>query len=182
MKGIKDSIKKYEGDIELIGGQTGSGLGAVFGDSFAGKAFSVIDEFFNGMLDTAKNVLTAIINDFKSGLSGEGGFVGRMANALFGWMKPAEHKSGGGGGFAAGGYTGQGGVNEVAGIVHRGEYVLPQEMVDQNTGTPKSLGNTYVINVSGTFATSAAERRKVADQIVAAINQNNKSRLEASWQ
>ncbi len=85
-------------------------------------------------------------------------------------------------GFATGGYTGQGAVDEIAGFVHRGEYVLPQEMVDQTTGTPKAMGNTYVINVNGTFATSAAERRRVADQIVQAINQNNKSRLEASWQ
>lgn len=85
-------------------------------------------------------------------------------------------------GYASGGYTGAGDKNEVAGVVHRGEYVLPQEMVDQTTGTPKSLGNTYNIYVEGVFATSAAERRKVADQIVTAINQNNKSRLEAAWQ
>lgn len=85
-------------------------------------------------------------------------------------------------GFATGGYTGQGGANEIAGVVHKGEYVLPQEMVDQTTGTPKSLGNTYNIYVEGVFATSQAERRRVADQIVQAINQNNKSRLEASWQ
>ena len=88
----------------------------------------------------------------------------------------------GGGGFASGGYTGQGNPNEIAGVVHKGEYVLPQEMVDQSTGTPKAMGNTYIINVEGVFATSATERRRVADQIVQAINQNNKSRLEASWQ
>lgn len=48
-----------------------------------------------------------------------------------------------GGGFATGGYTGQGGVNEPAGIVHKGEYVLPQRMVNQSTGLPKEgvLGN-----------------------------------------
>lgn len=86
-------------------------------------------------------------------------------------------------GYASGGYTGKGAADEVAGIVHRGEYVIPKEDVDQNTGTPKLGGNTYItVNLSGTFATSAAERRKVADQIVAAINQNNKSRLEAAWQ
>lgn len=106
------------------------------------------------------------------------GFVNLIKSALTGDWSDYQTSTG----YATGGYTGQGGVNEVAGIVHKGEYVLPQEMVDQNTGTPKSLGNTYVINVSGTFATSASERRRVADQIVAAINQNNKSRLEASWQ
>lgn len=85
-------------------------------------------------------------------------------------------------GFATGGYTGAGNPNEVAGVVHKGEYVLPQDMVDQTTGTPKALGSTYNIYVEGVFATSAQERRRVADQIVQAINQNNKSRLEASWQ
>ena len=34
-------------------------------------------------------------------------------------------------GFAAGGYTGRGGKFEPAGIVHRGEYVLPSEVVSQ---------------------------------------------------
>jgi lambda family phage tail tape measure protein len=32
-------------------------------------------------------------------------------------------------GFAEGGYTGHGGKYEPAGVVHRGEYVLPQEVV-----------------------------------------------------
>lgn len=47
---------------------------------------------------------------------------------------------GGGGlqGFATGGYTGYGGDNEIAGVVHKGEYVLQKEMVNQQTGTPKS--------------------------------------------
>lgn len=79
-------------------------------------------------------------------------------------------------GYATGGFTGRGGANDVAGIVHRGEYVIPAEAVDQNTGTPK-LGNTVVnINVSGTFATSAQERRKVAEQIAQALTQTNNAR------
>ena len=79
-------------------------------------------------------------------------------------------------GYASGGFTGRGGENEVAGIVHKGEYVLPQEMVDQSTGTPKLSGNV-TINISGTFATSDLERRKVAQQIVDALNQTNYARL-----
>ena len=35
-------------------------------------------------------------------------------------------------GFAYGGWTGSGGKYEPAGIVHRGEYVLPQEVVRQS--------------------------------------------------
>lgn len=41
-----------------------------------------------------------------------------------------------GGGFATGGYTGRGGMNDVAGLVHKGEYVLKQSEVDQTTGQP----------------------------------------------
>ena len=83
-------------------------------------------------------------------------------------------------GYASGGYTGYGSPDEIAGVVHKGEYVLPADLVDQTSGKPKMLGNTIInINVQGTFATSQAERRKVADQIVAALNQTKHSRLEA---
>lgn len=41
-------------------------------------------------------------------------------------------------GFAGGGYTGSGGKYEPAGIVHKGEYVIKKEMVDQNTGLPRA--------------------------------------------
>lgn len=39
-------------------------------------------------------------------------------------------------GFSEGGYTGAGGKYEPAGIVHRGEYVIPKKYVNQSTGTP----------------------------------------------
>jgi len=42
-----------------------------------------------------------------------------------------------GNGYASGGFTGVGSVDEIAGIVHKGEYVLPQSAVDQSTGMPK---------------------------------------------
>lgn len=41
--------------------------------------------------------------------------------------------------FATGGFTGRGGKYEMAGIVHKGEYVLPKELVNQTTGLPKSF-------------------------------------------
>lgn len=40
-------------------------------------------------------------------------------------------------GYSSGGYTGRGGMNEVAGVVHKGEYVIPKSGVDQATGMPK---------------------------------------------
>jgi hypothetical protein len=38
--------------------------------------------------------------------------------------------------FASGGYTGSGGKYEPAGVVHKGEFVVPKHMVNQSTGLP----------------------------------------------
>lgn len=51
-------------------------------------------------------------------------------------------------GFASGGFTGRGSSTDVAGVVHKGEYVLPKSAVDQTTGKPKSFGDT-IINITG---------------------------------
>lgn len=47
------------------------------------------------------------------------------------------------GNYYSGGYTGRGGKYEPAGVVHRGEYVIPKEQVNQRTGLPyaSALGN-----------------------------------------
>jgi TP901 family phage tail tape measure protein len=41
--------------------------------------------------------------------------------------------------YSSGGYTGPGGKYEVAGTVHKGEYVVPRELVNQSTGLPNFL-------------------------------------------
>ena len=72
-----------------------------------------------------------------------------------------------GAGWATGGYTGRGSANDVAGIVHKGEYVLPKPMVDQNTGKPKLMGGVTNINITVPMMTgSANERRKVARMLI----------------
>ena len=38
--------------------------------------------------------------------------------------------------FYTGGYTGRGGKYEPAGVVHKGEYVVPSQFVNQSTGLP----------------------------------------------
>jgi len=40
------------------------------------------------------------------------------------------------GNYASGGFTGRGGKYEPAGVVHRGEYVVPKSQVNQSTGLP----------------------------------------------
>jgi hypothetical protein len=50
---------------------------------------------------------------------------------------PFAAMAGGNSGRADGGYTGKGDKYESAGIVHKGEYVIPKKDVDQSTGMPK---------------------------------------------
>lgn len=66
------------------------------------------------------------------------------------------------GGFASGGYTGQGGTNEVAGVVHKGEYVLPKDQVDQFSGLPKNTGG-QIINKSVTIQQVIINNQEDAD-------------------
>jgi hypothetical protein len=47
--------------------------------------------------------------------------------------------------FADGGFTGVGGKYEPAGIVHKGEYVIPKEHVNQATGKPKVSAGSATI-------------------------------------
>lgn len=83
-------------------------------------------------------------------------------------------------GFAGGGYTGRGAVNEVAGVVHRGEYVVPASQVDQSTGEPKLSRNTFVLNFEGVLATSEQAKRDLANTLVKALQQTQQSRLQRS--
>ena len=74
------------------------------------------------------------------------------------------------GGYASGGYTGRGGANEVAGVVHRGEYVLPKTAVDQTTGMPKVQmsgggGSTVNVTFSGIFTGNEMEFRQLATKV-----------------
>lgn len=65
-----------------------------------------------------------------------------MANEFVKTVKSKQRATGGGGGagnyrmFASGGFTGQGAKYEPAGVVHRGEYVVPKHQVNQSTGLP----------------------------------------------
>lgn len=88
--------------------------------------------------------------------------------------------------FATGGFTGRGGKYDVAGLVDRGEYVIPKEGVNQSTGLPKaealealggggtqSSSTTYTIpiTISGAIVSSPQDQRKFAEVIGKKINE-----------
>lgn len=67
----------------------------------------------------------------------------------------------------------------MAGEAGQDEWVVPESKFASLMEEIQSRGGggSYTINVSGTFATSPDERRKVADQIVEAIEMNNRRRF-----
>ncbi|MFK3688885.1 hypothetical protein ACI2J4_01230 [Agrobacterium tumefaciens] len=95
---------------------------------FAG---TLIDGFIEGasaaevLGNALKNLASRLINSGLDGLFSGGGILG----SLFG---------GGKGGFSAGGYTGDGGKYQPAGVVHKGEYVFDQAAV-KAAGGPAAM-------------------------------------------
>lgn len=177
---LADKFNEAMKNSQFSIGQAGTDAGDAFGSSFFGKVMNWFDQVLNNSVGkflfgesagmTADTEQKKIVEYYKSkyGDNWKSEWTRQGMGAI-----PA--------GYAAGGFTGRGAPDEVAGFVHKGEYVLPAQFVDQNTGTPKTLGNTIInINVQGTFATSQAERRKVAEQIATALEQVKRSRLEAT--
>lgn len=114
---------------------------------------------------------------------GEGGPAAGIWKAILGEERYNRWTSGKGlfyGGWATGGYTGRGDPDEVAGVVHKGEYVIPASQVNQNTGLPKDNpggGDTFIINVSGVLATSPQAKRELAAELQQALAQTKQARL-----
>ncbi|MBX9660472.1 MAG: hypothetical protein K2X00_18085, partial [Nitrospiraceae bacterium] len=100
----------------------GSSVSGVFSDILAGgkSAERAIESLKKKLIDAAFQA--ALLGDGPLakifGMSGANGAVGGIFGAIGKLF-----------GFADGGYTGDGGKYEPAGIVHRGEYVLPKEVV-----------------------------------------------------
>jgi tape measure domain-containing protein len=81
--------------------------------------------------------------------------------------------------FATGGFTGRGGKYEPAGIVHKGEHVIPKEMVNQSTGMPDwdkigvAGGTIFTVNLnmSGVMTSNKSEERAIATRMAKLINE-----------
>lgn len=94
------------------------------------------ESMFNGMSDTLVSFITtgkASFSDFVTSVLTD---LARIAAnkaiaSLFSAFMPSFGAAPAAAGFASGGYTGGGGKYEPAGIVHRGEFVFPQEAVNR---------------------------------------------------
>lgn len=121
-------LKDFIGTIGRIAGQIGSALAGVYNAIVTPfqKAFDFITGIPGKIVGAVGNI-GQLLRD-KLGDWDIPGPLGKVRDVIPG--------------FAEGGFTGRGGVNEIAGIVHKGEYVIPQKDVDQLTGRPKLFGET----------------------------------------
>lgn len=151
-------------------GQVFSAIGKVVGDIF-GAIGGIIKAPINGIIGGINAVIRLIngitVPDWVPIIGGAHANFSQIPYLATGGIVPATN----------------GGRIVLAGEGGQDEWVVPEsKMASLMSQINDRLADdrdsqTITINVSGVFATSAEERRKVADQIVAAINQNNQRRF-----
>jgi TP901 family phage tail tape measure protein len=108
------------------------------GQSFASGFNTGVDDMRMAM-EKATSIIQLVKDTWGGGSSGRsrsgGGSWGGLGNPIADWAYDIGRNIRG---YADGGYTGRGGKYEAAGVVHRGEYVIPAKHVNQATGLPNA--------------------------------------------
>lgn len=81
--------------------------------------------------------------------------------------------------YASGGYTGRGGKYEPAGIVHRGEYVVPKQYVNQSTGLPYADAMGRMLPPSAPATSSYAGGGLVTGGMMVSLSPDDRALLRA---
>src|SRR5690606_32309375 len=182
------SLKQQERNYKSSGGVAGSNFASAAGleidklvNSMSGKGRKAARNFFDEIGDWAGQAgwVRTMQNNFQRNWERNGGdFWEPMRRSFRNIGIDFGGKPSSSGGWATGGYTGAGGKYEPAGIVHRGEYVLPKEQVNQSTGLPDwdkiGAGGTTVnvsVNMSGVMASGRSDLRQIATQLGQMINE-----------
>lgn len=151
-----------------------TGIGATIGETVSG-AFRAVVNGILGFIENFVNTPINILNGFISLINDAFGFIGvnlgkigtiRLPRMATGGIVPSSNS----------------GQLIVAGEGGQDEWVVPEskmaslveQIVSQTNG--QGLGNV-TINVYGTFATSEAEQRNVAEQIYEKLQEINKARM-----
>lgn len=140
LNGITAGLQNYATESANVAGQIQSALsGALTGleDAFVNLATTGKTSFkdlANSIISdlariAAKQAVSGIVGSLLGGLSGGGG-----AAAVTGGTSSINAGLFAGAGFAAGGYTGHGAVNQPAGVVHKGEVVWSQSDIARAGG------------------------------------------------
>lgn len=125
----------WDGIVSIFGS-----IGTSVGNAISNAFKSVIQGVLSGAIN--------IINGFINAINGAIGAINSIPGVDIGKLGTLSVPQ-----FADGGFTGRGGKYEPAGIVHKGEYVVPKQYVNQSTGLPKiggskeyNITNNYVVN------------------------------------
>ena len=121
---------------------------------------------FNRLLDKALNIGNEILDFFKN-------LPGRAFDAVSELGSRALDSVTGAIGFAEGGFTGGGAIDDVAGIVHKNEFVVPAWMNDSFSGLFGTLenmrtggGSTKNINVDYHAAGSSFDEQVFMNNLI----------------
>ena len=193
--GVLDGAKGAWDGITSLFGKTAEFFGSVFGKAWESvkKIFSTGGKIFDGIKDGIVNAFKAIVNGIIGGINRVVAIpfnaINGVLNGLrnidilgvrpFGWLGtinvPQIPR------LATGGIVPatSGGRMILAGEGGQDEWVVPESkmasLIDQLN--ERGAGMTVTINVSGTFATSTTEQRKVAEVIAQRLQEVQKSRL-----
>lgn len=157
-----------------------TGLFKAFAGKFGGAIASVFKGAINKVLEFIEGFINApidIINGFVDTINGAFGSVGVNIGKI-GRINLGRMASGGIVPSTAGGrliLAGEGGQDEW--VVPESKMASMIEQINERTGGTGTGGIT--INVYGTFATSEAEQRRVAEQIYSKLQEINKARMGA---
>lgn len=132
-RGIWDQV------VSMFGG-VGTSVGNAIGNTFK----STLNAVISGAV--------GIINGFIGAINGAVGTINKIPGVNIGSLSKLGVPS-----FATGGFTGRGGKYEPAGIVHKGEYVVPKSMVNQATGLPEMGGSSTEYNISNITISSEVD-------------------------
>jgi tape measure domain-containing protein len=149
-RGIWDSIVSIFGKV-----------GTAVGDAIGGAFKNVINTVLSGAIN--------IINGFINTINGAIGVINNIPGVNIGKLVTLSVPQ-----FAEGGFTGRGGKYEPAGVVHKGEYVVPKQYVNQSTGLPKEMPQTSQPTQNATIVIpnqSSGEYRQGAINTIKAYNQ-----------
>ena len=160
--------KRLAGLFQAFAGNFGNAIGAVFKG-----AINKVLEFIEGFINAPIDLINGFVDKINSAFGSIGVNISQIGRINLGRM-------------ATGGIVPStaGGRLILAGEGGQDEWIVPESkmasMIEQiNDRTGGTVGGGVTINVFGTFATSEAEQRRVAEQIYDKLQEINKARMGA---
>lgn len=149
-----------------------TGFAAKFGDAISG--------IFKGAINAVLGFIEGALNAPIKAINGFIGIINKIPGVSIGQLNLLKLPR-----LATGGIVPSvnGGQLILAGEGGQDEWVVPEskmaDMVEKLNERSNGIGNGVTINISGVFATSESEQRKVAEQIYQKLTEINKSRMGA---